>query len=63
MMKKILLTIAAIACLSACDPPKWMNVHDTEWFVKNKTGSPIMVRCHGFHNDWNIRQCIMLLSN
>lgn len=58
-MKKLFLIIAAIASLSACDPPKWMNVHDTEWFVKNKTDSPIMVRCHGFHNDWNIRQCIM----
>lgn len=43
-MKKILLMIAAVACMYACDPQEWLEHHDTDWFVKNKTDFAIKVR-------------------
>ncbi|MDE5731572.1 MAG: hypothetical protein K2H95_00830 [Bacteroidales bacterium] len=43
-MKKLFLIIVAIASLSACDPQEWLEHHDTDWFVKNKTDVAIRVR-------------------
>ena len=36
--------IAAVACMYACDPQEWLEHHDTDWFVKNKTDFAIKVR-------------------